>query len=174
MTTIDRSARGVTPFVAQEHAWDDETILRVRAKHEAEIAASPNLESLLARLRSNVYQGGPLRCIPELIQNAQDEGGSELRFVLEADAILVYNDGDSFKSYQVEDICSVARSHKDESQIGWMGLGFKSVFTVSDHPQVVSGAYNFEFEDLIIPQPANRVIESEWLPTFNPARGAWV
>ncbi|GAG29176.1 unnamed protein product, partial [marine sediment metagenome] len=53
--------------------WDEETILRVRHQNEEELKGR-NLPAILSRMRSNVYQGGPLRCVPELIQNAQDEG----------------------------------------------------------------------------------------------------
>jgi hypothetical protein len=165
------TALHVLQFLGGISVWDEETILRVRHQNEKELKGR-NLPAILSRMRSNVYQGGPLRCVPELIQNAKDEGADYVIFVLEKDAILSYNNGSPFQDYQAEDICNIAQSHKSEAQIGWMGLGFKSVFTVSDHPQVTSGRYNFVFEDLILPQPVKEVPESDWLPPFTPENGA--
>lgn len=172
-SVIQAKRKSRTVSDRRRDGWDTKTVLDVRTAHQAELRNSRNLRNLLDRMRTNVYQGGPIRCIPELIQNAQDEGADEVRFVLEQDAIVCYNNGEPFRDYQVEDICSIAQSHKGDAQIGWMGLGFKSVFTVSDHPQVTSGRYNFSFEDLILPRPAQAVPRSEWLPAFSRDKGAW-
>jgi len=142
--------------------WDRATVLAVQAQNQRQLDLSSMLRNVLDRLGTNLYSGGPLRSVPELLQNAQDAHATKVVFVLDEDAVLVYNDGDPFAAYQVEDICSIAQSHKSELEIGWMGLGFKSVFTISEHPQVTSGRFNFEFESLVVPRPVDDAIDEAY------------
>lgn len=86
----------------------------------------------------------------EFLQNADDCQSTSLTLELNEDSILVVNDGKPFDYEDVESICNVGHSSKThpdkgEDYIGYLGVGFKSVFLISDQPQIHSGEYRFEF-----------------------------
>ncbi|XP_022102271.1 sacsin-like [Acanthaster planci] len=98
----------------------------------------------------------------ELIQNADDAGATEVRFLFDwrsnektASALLsegmktchgpalwAYNDA-RFSRHDIRNICSVAAQSKKHQtdKIGRFGLGFTSVYHLTDIPSVVSGPY---------------------------------
>jgi hypothetical protein len=73
-------------------------------------------------------------------------------FVFEPDRVTVQNDGEAFTAADVWAICSAGHSTK-KNKIGFFGIGFKSVFKLTDAPEVRSGPYAFRIEDKIYPQP---------------------
>lgn len=87
----------------------------------------------------------------ELIQNAEDctEHGEEstVEVVLRSDGVVVRNDGQLFDEEDVRNVCDVGRTLKRETDenIGFWGIGFKSVFRVSETPYILSGQYRFQF-----------------------------
>jgi hypothetical protein len=93
---------------------------------------------------------GQWHFLMEFIQNADDAGSTKLSIDISRDEIRVLNDGNRFDDDDVESICKVGRSsktytEKGEDYIGYLGVGFKSVFLISDNPQIYSGNYRFEF-----------------------------
>lgn len=52
-------------------------------------------------------------------------------------------------------------SDKPPSQIGTLGLGFKSVFCICDEPRVHSGEYDFKITDHILPHEIERPADME-------------
>jgi len=81
----------------------------------------------------------------ELIQNANDaaaslgSSGGRVKFVLTESALLVADQGAGFGTDQVRAICGLARSSKDpRKNIGYKGLGFKSVAEITAKPQVIT------------------------------------
>ncbi|MFB6185980.1 MAG: sacsin N-terminal ATP-binding-like domain-containing protein, partial [Halobacteriaceae archaeon] len=94
---------------------------------------------------------GQWHFLMEFIQNADDAGSTKLSIDISRDEIRVLNDGARFDEKDVESICKVGRSsktytEKGEDYIGYLGVGFKSVFLISDNPQIYSGDYRFEFD----------------------------
>jgi hypothetical protein len=93
-------------------------------------------------------------CYPfELIQNANDAAGSDgargrrVQFVLTETALLVADQGAGFGADQVEAICTLGRSSKDpRKNIGYKGLGFKSVYGITRAPQIFSPQVQFGFD----------------------------
>jgi len=99
----------------------------------------------------------------ELTQNADDNRYSTdadrfLKFVLlEEDptgtpgsqgCLCVLNDETGFMRKHVESLCDIGNSTKQgnrEGYIGEKGIGFKSVFLISDRPHIVSNGYSFHF-----------------------------
>lgn len=83
----------------------------------------------------------------EFIQNADDENSKAIKIEIDEDIIKFFNDGECFSQEDVESICKVGRSSKKaEYNIGYLGVGFKSVFLISDCPQIYSGDYRFKFD----------------------------
>lgn len=102
--------------------------------------------------------------IYELIQNAQDndykEEKKKLDFFVYPNAILIKNNEIGFNSEQIRSICDFAKSVKKGKKalgyIGEKGIGFKSVFAITDQPAIYSNGYRFFFKK-------NEYIEPYWL-----------
>lgn len=85
--------------------------------------------------------------IMEFIQNADDAESNKLFIELKKDKIIVANDGKDFSTQDVDSICSIGESSKKISEyIGYLGVGFKSIFLISDGPEIYSGKYSFSFK----------------------------
>lgn len=83
----------------------------------------------------------------EFIQNADDALSNSLKIELSQAAIRIFNDGQLFQEENVKSICKVGRSSKKpEDNIGYLGVGFKSVFLISDRPEIYSGEFRFKFD----------------------------
>jgi hypothetical protein len=99
--------------------------------------------------------------ILELLQNAEDNTYSEgvepeLSISVEATdptgtggdgCLCLLNNEVGFTPEQVLSLCSVGQSTKEKARgyIGEKGIGFKSVFRVSDQPHIFSNGYQFRF-----------------------------
>ncbi|CAH1779739.1 unnamed protein product [Owenia fusiformis] len=97
----------------------------------------------------------------ELIQNADDNSYPEkwtakskqqpaLIFIIDTDRITLVNNECGFKEGNIRAICDVGRSTKGDKHtkgyIGQKGIGFKSVFKVSDTPEIHSRGYHIKFD----------------------------
>lgn len=83
----------------------------------------------------------------EFIQNAEDSKATKLRIDIFDNTIRILNDGQPFTKDDVEALCKVGRSSKGQGDyIGYLGVGFKSVFLLCDSPSVVSNGYRFKFD----------------------------
>ncbi len=90
--------------------------------------------------------------ILELIQNAED-AGLELntKGILQIRAnnhrVMVTHNGRPFTEEDVNALCGIKSSKKPErGTLGYLGIGFKSVFKVTDCPEVYSGGFQFKFD----------------------------
>jgi hypothetical protein len=114
------------------------------------LSAKPRALSALSgavdRIRKTFPRYGSF--LMEFIQNADDAGSSWLKAELYPDKLVVSNDGRSFVRANVDSICGIGQSSKTpKDYIGYLGVGFKSVFLVSDAPEVHSGGYDFRFSE---------------------------
>lgn len=101
---------------------------------------------------------GQWHFLMEFIQNADDANSTSLSIDISRDEIQILNNGNTFDEDDVESICKVGRSSKQytekgEDYIGYLGVGFKSVFLISDNPQIYSDDYRFEFDRNAWEQP---------------------
>ena len=97
----------------------------------------------------------------ELLQNAEDAlgrpngtgGSGRVSFVLTHDAVHFSHYGDPFTTDDVRGVCAIARRAKerDLTAIGRFGIGFKSVYAITDLPEVHSGDEHFTVEDYVCP-----------------------
>ncbi len=90
--------------------------------------------------------------ILELIQNAEDAGqGLENPGVFEIrinqNRVKVTNNGCPFNEADVKALCGIRSSKKPEKgTLGYLGIGFKSVFKVTDCPEIYSNGFQFKFD----------------------------
>jgi hypothetical protein len=90
----------------------------------------------------------------EFVQNADDAKSQSLRIEILQNAIKIFNDGVQFSEEDVKSICKVGRSSKTpKDYIGYLGVGFKAVFLISECPEIYSGDYRFKFDRNAWPDP---------------------
>lgn len=103
----------------------------------------------------------------ELLQNAEDalgrrsdwKGQRRVTFTLEPGRLTLSHFGQPFDANDVRGICGIAESTKDRLSIGRFGIGFKSVYTFTDRPEIHSGEEGFAVENYVLPvqvTPASR------------------
>ena len=99
----------------------------------------------------------------ELIQNADDNeyhphllSGRDargevpsLKFVINSGTIVVLNNEVGFSEKNIRAICDVGKSTKGAHRSGYIGqkgIGFKSVFRVTDKPEIHSNGFHIGFD----------------------------
>jgi hypothetical protein len=90
--------------------------------------------------------------ILEFIQNAEDSGlnlnnTGNFKIEINQKRIKIIHNGAPFSQDDVKAICGIASSKKPEKgNLGYLGIGFKSVCKVSDAPEIYSGGFQFKFD----------------------------
>jgi hypothetical protein len=100
----------------------------------------------------------------ELLQNAEDalsrrgnqEGPRKVTFELTPTRLTLSHFGRPFDEADVRGVCGIAESTKGKFSIGRFGIGFKSVYTFTDRPEIHSGDEDFAIENYVQPKPADR------------------
>ncbi|KAF8016189.1 hypothetical protein BT93_H1641 [Corymbia citriodora subsp. variegata] len=89
----------------------------------------------------------------ELVQNADDNTYVEnvepaLVFILQESGIIILNNERGFSDKDIRALCDVGNSTKKGSAgyIGKKGIGFKSVFRVTDAPEIHSNGFHVKFD----------------------------
>lgn len=99
----------------------------------------------------------PVHFVYELLQNAEDQDATEAQFVLSADNLVFRHNGKPFTRADVENITGIGNSDKTEeaNKIGRFGIGFKSVFAITDRPEIYTlledNPFAFAIEHLVVP-----------------------
>ncbi|KAK2885132.1 uncharacterized protein wu:fj29h11 isoform X1 [Channa argus] len=109
----------------------------------------------LERLSTELYSKDT-HFVLELIQNADDNSYPletdvvpALAFVVEKDCITVLNNETGFQEKNIKAICDVGCSTKGKHKYGYIGqkgIGFKSVFKVTDCPEIHSNGFHLRFD----------------------------
>ncbi len=90
--------------------------------------------------------------ILELMQNAEDAGldlqdMGVFEIGINKQRVKVTHNGRPFNENDVKALCGIRSSKKPErGTLGYLGIGFKSVFKVTDCPEVYSNGYQFKFD----------------------------
>ena len=76
----------------------------------------------------------------ELLQNAEDAGATQIKFIQHEDCLEVLHDGHPFSLDNLQGLCDIGKSDKigDLNQIGEFGVGFKSVFGICETVRLYS------------------------------------
>jgi hypothetical protein len=110
----------------------------------------------LKRLSGELY-GDNLHWQLELVQNGDDNKYVSgvipaVEFIVDTTSIIVLNNEIGFQPSDVRALCDIGNSSKvmrqteGEQTIGEKGLGFKSVFAVTDCPQLFSRGFRLQFD----------------------------
>lgn len=118
-----------------------------------------NFEDGIKNLLSNMYPD-EAHFIYELLQNAEDKKAKHVYFKMTKDELIFEHDGGLYDKAQlftlkdIESITGIGTSTKkdDNTAIGKFGIGFKAVFAYTETPQIFSGDYSFEINDLVVPR----------------------
>ena len=107
-----------------------------------------DFDSILAGIYND-----PSHFIYEILQNAEDAKATEISFTLFHDRIEIKHNGKDFDFSDVDGITGIGISTKKEdiNYIGKFGVGFKSVFAITQTPVIHSGDFHFEIKDFVIP-----------------------
>lgn len=103
----------------------------------------------------------------ELIQNAEDagqglHGSGEVCISINKTRLKFVHNGAPFDESNLRAICGIRSSKKPErGTLGYLGIGFKSVFKVADCAEVHSSGFRFKF-DRNHPDWASRITETPW------------
>ncbi|KAK9061523.1 hypothetical protein SSX86_018705 [Deinandra increscens subsp. villosa] len=90
----------------------------------------------------------------ELVQNADDnvyprDVEPTLTFILQEEGVIVLNNEQGFSVENIKALCDVGNSTKKEPSAGYIGkkgIGFKSVFRVTDAPEIHSNGFHIKFD----------------------------
>ncbi|KAI5086510.1 hypothetical protein C0J45_23346, partial [Silurus meridionalis] len=114
----------------------------------------------LERLSTELYSKDT-HFVLELIQNADDNSYTvdrkedpALAFVVQKDCVTILNNECGFEEKNVRAICDVGKSTKGKHTCGYIGqkgIGFKSVFKVTDCPEIHSNDFHIKFDKVSSP-----------------------
>lgn len=129
--------------------------------HEGSEKLKSSLNNSIATLADDLYNKD-IHFVFELIQNAEDNlyekhnthppyisfrlTKTDPTFTSGSNgALIIQNNETGFNRENVEAICAVGETTKikDQGYIGEKGIGFKSVFRVTDNPHIFSNGYHF-------------------------------
>lgn len=104
----------------------------------------------------------------ELLQNAEDalarrdgwHGSKSVHFDLALQSLRVLHFGNPFTLADVKGVCGIAETTKDLTEIGRFGIGFKSVYAITDRPEIHSGNDDFAIENFVFPVAASPTTRS--------------
>lgn len=96
----------------------------------------------------------------ELLQNAEDEEATKVKISFNGQELVFEHNGRPFDITDIEAITSFGNNEKKKlkpNAIGRFGIGFKSVFSVTEKPEIKSGDFHFAISNFIVPN----LIDSE-------------
>ncbi len=116
-----------------------------------------NAITLANALEKDIRTGflGGHKFVFELLQNANDATRADekntVSFVYTGQYLVVRHAGKHFSKTDVEKISDYAQQEyndkaNDQEKIGYKGIGFKAVFSISDCVYIISGDYSFKFD----------------------------
>lgn len=178
----------------QEEIWFEK--LSEDHRTDAKTFAKPNYKGFWDRLVDMYKESAHF--VYELIQNADDARATEAHFELHNDKLIFKHNGlkkfsisnpdteeddrNNGKLGDLNSITSIAFSTKNDTDesgnsIGKFGIGFKSVYTYTESPEIYDKTMCFRIEQKIIPVLLNRYYENwkedeTWfvIPFNNPAK----
>ncbi|XAR62555.1 hypothetical protein NMG60_11017357 [Bertholletia excelsa] len=147
---------------------ESEAALVIESIRREEFGLDPGLSEMESSMlrKQHARLGRALHCLSqelysqdshfllELVQNADDNLYAEnveptLNFILCESGIVVLNNEQGFSAQNIRALCDVGNSTKkglNTGYIGKKGIGFKSVFRVTDAPEIHSNGFHVKFD----------------------------
>ena len=109
-----------------------------------EINNSQNTEEMLNRSIISLVRlyTDSSHYIYELLQNAEDAGARNAKFIQYEDRLEFMHDGRPFTEQNLKSLCNIGLSDKKYNQIGEFGVGFKSVFGICETVKLYNNPRN--------------------------------
>ena len=115
-------------------------------RHENEQDFGPKAQRFVQKMLSAGLPH-PWTYVYELTQNAADAGARRVAWQINGDGVLFQHDGDiALDEQHVRGIASLGASTKGLAAIGFMGVGFKSVFARFLRARVSGFGWRFKFD----------------------------
>jgi len=123
----------------------------VRAERE-DLARVLEKHSGIRKIVEDLYPDSA-HFIYELLQNAEDRGATEVKFLLTPDRLIFEHNGEPFRPQDISAITDIGEGTKahDDDKIGRFGVGFKAVFAYSETPHIWSPTFSFKICRLVLP-----------------------
>ena len=129
--------------------FNDLHAIRSRLHKDNQDTQAINVIDILEKFHTEIFH-----FIFELLQNADDTKANEASFLFKKDQVVFTHNGREFTRSNVKKICSIGYSDKTEDQIGKFGMGFKSVYKITNQPLIYSSLegrrFNFKIRNEII------------------------
>lgn len=125
-----------------------------RKREKLHIAIKENRTGVL-RIVTELYSDNT-HFIYEILQNAEDAKATKITFTLCNDSLIINHNGLEFSLKDIEGITNIAGEDNDkktdEEKIGRFGIGFKSVYAITNEPHIQSGKYDFKIKEFLLPE----------------------
>ncbi|KAI3935471.1 hypothetical protein MKW98_027611, partial [Papaver atlanticum] len=195
--------------IPSKHDEDEEATLVIESIRREEFGLVPGLTQAETSMlkKHHARLGRALQCLSqelysqdshfllELVQNADDNVYSEsveptLVFILQATVIVVLNNERGFSAPNIRALCDVGNSTKKGASAGYIGqkgIGFKSVFRVTDAPEIHSKGFHVKFDisegqiGFVLPEVVSpcdidlygRIVPGDVVDQNNVSSGSW-
>lgn len=101
----------------------------------------------------------------EVVQNAEDalkkrgewSGKRSVAFSLSDAALTISHYGKPFDEADVRGVCGIGASTKEWTDIGRFGIGFKSVYALTESPEIHSGEEGFAIDKYVLPKAIKKI-----------------
>lgn len=114
------------------------------------VESEQDYEGMLRRALERIIQlyTDKSHFVYELLQNAEDAGARNVKFIQYTDRLELLHDGKPFTTQNLRSLCNIGLSDKthDLNQIGEFGVGFKSVFGICKTVKLYSEPSNYRGE----------------------------
>jgi hypothetical protein len=141
-----------------EPEFEPDDIASARAaieRFESLFASVPGTFTALlkgARSGAEVLSGNRLQGLSELVQNADDAGATDVRLLLQPDALLIAHNGSPVRLRDVHALATpwVTTKRHNSKAIGRFGIGLMTLHALSDILELHSGPYHVRFGNLVV------------------------
>lgn len=137
----------------QNHSYvmDIQELIKNRKEFvDAQIKNGFDLTTVLVGLYSDASH-----FVYEILQNAEDAKATEITFDLQPDKLIINHNGIPFTDADIDAITGISNLQNDKKRnlekIGKFGIGFKSVYAVTESPRIQSGIYDFQIINFVLP-----------------------
>ena len=118
--------------------------------HDALVENESGLLEIVKDLYSDITH-----FIYEILQNAEDARATSIHFILSKNKLEIHHNGSGFTIDDIDGITNIAgktnEKKTNKEKIGKFGIGFKSVYAVTNLPKIQSGQFEFEIINYLLP-----------------------